>query len=246
MTEQNQQVQQQTDGNKGNQTLPRVSQDQIIPGAVKQRHLQSSPTQKGDMYYGKDGNSFANLPIGGTGALLNVKAGVPAWVAAGATGALLNIASGTPTWLAPGSNTQVLTITGGVPTWAASPKATTLIGFSQAQDNTTFNATLTKIAHVQMVLTVTSAVYVSASMDAFCATTNLTYRLFLRRDGVTKTTGPFSMLSSTGNLRNCAATSFVESGLVAGTYNYELWTQNTADNTTISVGDSVISVLAIG
>lgn len=56
-----------------------ITQDAILPGSIKQRHLVPSPTQKGDMYYGKDGNAFSNLPIGTNGQQLTVSSGVPAW-----------------------------------------------------------------------------------------------------------------------------------------------------------------------
>ena len=56
-----------------------ITQESIAPAAIKQRHLVPSPTQKGDIYYGKDGNSFANLPIGRSNQYLTVTGGVPAW-----------------------------------------------------------------------------------------------------------------------------------------------------------------------
>jgi hypothetical protein len=57
----------------------RISQQDIIPAAIKQRHLTPSPAQPGDLYYGKDGNSFESLPIGANGQILTVASGVPAW-----------------------------------------------------------------------------------------------------------------------------------------------------------------------
>lgn len=56
-----------------------ITQESIGQGAIKQRHLVPSPTRKGDLYYGKDGNSFANLPIGKVGQVLTVSGGVPIW-----------------------------------------------------------------------------------------------------------------------------------------------------------------------
>jgi hypothetical protein len=58
-----------------------VTQQMILPGTIKQRHLVGNPTQVGDMYYGLDGNSFANLPIGSEAAVLSVASGVPVWQA---------------------------------------------------------------------------------------------------------------------------------------------------------------------
>lgn len=56
-----------------------ITQENIAPGSLKQRHMVSSPTQIGDMYFGRDGNSFGNLPIGTTGQLLTVDSGLPVW-----------------------------------------------------------------------------------------------------------------------------------------------------------------------
>jgi hypothetical protein len=59
-------------------TLPSIRQEMILPGVIKQRHLVSSPTQVGDMYYG-NGNSFLNLPAGIAGQVLTISGGVPVW-----------------------------------------------------------------------------------------------------------------------------------------------------------------------
>lgn len=56
-----------------------LTQENFAPGAIKQRHLVSAPTQKGDVYFGKDGNSFQNLPIGEEGEVIQVHSGVPVW-----------------------------------------------------------------------------------------------------------------------------------------------------------------------
>jgi hypothetical protein len=56
-----------------------ITQESIVPGAIKQRHLVASPTRIGDLYYGKDGNSFTNLGIGTEGQVLTVSSGVPSW-----------------------------------------------------------------------------------------------------------------------------------------------------------------------
>lgn len=55
------------------------TQQDMAPGAVKQRHLVPSPTQPGDLYYGKDGNSFTNLSAGTSGQVLTISNGVPSW-----------------------------------------------------------------------------------------------------------------------------------------------------------------------
>ena len=67
-----------TPDNKIGSPIPIISQQNIAPGAIKQRHLVPSPTQKGDMYYGQNGG-FANLPIGIIGQVLTIVGGVPTW-----------------------------------------------------------------------------------------------------------------------------------------------------------------------
>lgn len=62
-----------------NNSNGRVGQADIIPGSIKQRHMVPSPSQPGDLYYGLDGNSFTNVPIGASGQFLTVVNGVPDW-----------------------------------------------------------------------------------------------------------------------------------------------------------------------
>lgn len=73
--------------NKIGSPIPIISQQNIAPGAIKQRHLVPSPTQKGDMYYGSNGG-FANLPVGTSGQVLTILNGVPVW--GGSTGSNTN------------------------------------------------------------------------------------------------------------------------------------------------------------
>ena len=150
--------------------------------------------------------------------------------------------------LAPGTSGQFLKTNGAAqnPEWAALA-TTKVVGFSQDVASATFNATATKVCAVSVTLAVTSSVIVMASMDAYYSTANYEYRLFIKRDGTTKTTGPYNTTQPTNvNRRAGVSTSFVESGLAAGTYEYQLFAQNTTDNNGISTGDVVISVLAIG
>ena len=81
----------------------------------------------GSLPYQTGAGATALLPIGATGNVLTVVAGVPAWVAA--TGGFANPMTttgdiiysnpgSTPVRLPIGSSTQVLTVTGGVPVWA--------------------------------------------------------------------------------------------------------------------------------
>lgn len=56
-----------------------ITQESIAPAAIKQRHLVAAPTRRGDIYFGSDGNAFANLPVGLTGQVLTVLDGVPSW-----------------------------------------------------------------------------------------------------------------------------------------------------------------------
>lgn len=78
--------------------VPILDQQSLIPGAIKQRHLVPQPTQPGDLYYGKDGNSFTNLSIGDDNQILMASGGVPVW-------SNLNMTSWTPTYGASGSMT---------------------------------------------------------------------------------------------------------------------------------------------
>lgn len=100
--------------NKIGSPIPIISQQNIAPGAIKQRHLVPSPTQKGDMYYGQNGG-FANLPVGTNGALLNVASNIPTWLPVGTTNQVLTMIGGVPTWTIPylriATNTIVMTIT---------------------------------------------------------------------------------------------------------------------------------------
>lgn len=57
----------------------RVGQQDILPDAIKQRHLSSAATQPGDMYYGLDGNSLTRIGIGTSSQILTVTAGIPSW-----------------------------------------------------------------------------------------------------------------------------------------------------------------------
>jgi hypothetical protein len=67
----------QNNGNGSQQLF--ITQDMVLAGAIKQRHLAPSPVQVGDLYYGNGGN-FLNLPIGTSNQFLTVVNGIPAWV----------------------------------------------------------------------------------------------------------------------------------------------------------------------
>ena len=83
-------------------------------------------TTLGDIEYrSSTANTNTRLPIGSSGQVLTVAAGVPSWAAAFAnplttTGDTIYSSSGsTPARLGIGSTGQVLTVAGGVPTWSA-------------------------------------------------------------------------------------------------------------------------------
>lgn len=122
--------------------------------------------------------------------------------------------------------------------------ATEVIGYSQTVINATFDSTVTKIAEASITTTRRSSVSVDASLDAYCTTAaGKTFRIFIRRDAVAKASGPYQSLdSAAANSRGCAASTFAESGLAAGTYAYQIYAQNTTDATVITVGDVAISV----
>lgn len=66
--------------NRNNQnTVLRVYQQDITPGAVTQGSLVSGGNQKGDIYYGMDGVRFLRLPVGSKGQILTISNGVPVW-----------------------------------------------------------------------------------------------------------------------------------------------------------------------
>lgn len=58
-----------------------ITQDSILPGSIKQRHLSAAPTKKGDIYYGKDGNSLTPLALGTAGYVITATATGPAYQA---------------------------------------------------------------------------------------------------------------------------------------------------------------------
>jgi len=55
-----------------------VSQNAIIPGSIKPRHLVPGLTHDGDMYYSK-GSNFGRISAGTTGDLFTIIDGVPQW-----------------------------------------------------------------------------------------------------------------------------------------------------------------------
>jgi len=55
-----------------------ITQDMLLPNVVKPRHL-SALSQKGDIFYNKDGVNVGVLPIGKEGQVLKVRNGVPVW-----------------------------------------------------------------------------------------------------------------------------------------------------------------------
>lgn len=56
-----------------------IFQENIAPYSIKQQHLVSSPSRKGDIYVGNDGVNFTNLKLGNVGQVLTVKDGMPSW-----------------------------------------------------------------------------------------------------------------------------------------------------------------------
>lgn len=56
-----------------------IFQENIAPYSIKQQHLVSSPSRKGDIYVGLDGVNFTNIKLGNLGQVLTVRNGMPAW-----------------------------------------------------------------------------------------------------------------------------------------------------------------------
>lgn len=76
-----------------------ISQDMILPGAIKPRHLQKSDTlAEGDTYYVDSNGNFARLGIGATGSIMDVSSGIPAWLPIGSTDQVLTVSGGAPAW----------------------------------------------------------------------------------------------------------------------------------------------------
>lgn len=56
----------------------RIYQGDVVPGAVKPRHLVAGDNPEGSLYY-SDGTNFVNLGIGTEGQVLKMAAGIPTW-----------------------------------------------------------------------------------------------------------------------------------------------------------------------
>jgi len=61
-------------------TKTQIFSQDVVSGAINQRHLYPGGNQRGDMYYGLDGVRFTRLPIGAEGQILKIVNGVPTWV----------------------------------------------------------------------------------------------------------------------------------------------------------------------
>jgi len=118
-------------------------------------------------------------------------------------------------------------------------------GYSATIESATFNTTATKVCKVSITIAKTSAVLVMAAMDAYYGTNAYTFRTAIHRDGALKATGPYSGLPLANN-RASGSVSWVELGLAAGTYEFQLYATNTTDNNNITTGNVQITVLAIG
>lgn len=76
-------------------------------------------TTKGDIVYALTSSTLARLAVGGTGAILTVASGAPAWKAAGGNGSLLTLSGGVLTWLAAGVASSFLyTNSSAAPAWS--------------------------------------------------------------------------------------------------------------------------------
>lgn len=56
-----------------------ITQDALLPGIVKERHLVAGKGAKGDMVYGDAHGGFTNIAIGSTGQVLMVIGSIPSW-----------------------------------------------------------------------------------------------------------------------------------------------------------------------
>lgn len=70
------------------------TQDAILPGIIKERHLVAGAGAKqGDLVYSNNFGGFINLVIGNTGQVLMVIGGVPTWQTYPQTGLVANLPS---------------------------------------------------------------------------------------------------------------------------------------------------------
>ena len=125
----------------------------------------------------------------------------------------------------------------------AAPKGI-VVGHSNTIEAATFNLTWTKICKKSITITKTSSVFVCMSMSAFYSSDGQNYRMGIFRDGAEKVHGPMAGMPHAW-LNSACASSWVESGLVAGTYEFQLYAVNTSNNNDLIVGEVFISIMAV-
>lgn len=206
-----------------------ITQDAILPGTIKERHLVTGAgANKGDLVYSDANGGFTNLGIGATGALLQVKSAVP-------------------NWLAPGSNTQILTISGGVPVWQApaTSLATSLIAYTETVDNSTFTNSYVIVAHVAITLTNNSNVFITATVDVRSSAGGDVVQLNLFNGASALTTnGALSPVGDVSGQRYSATVTYA-GALTSGAHTINFKCINASSASTITVGDTQLSLMAI-
>lgn len=214
---------------ENSKSTPFLTQESIAPGAIKQRHLVASPTQKGDMYYGLDGNSFANLKIGANGAVLYANNSIPVW-------------------LPIGSSSQVLTVTGGLPVWvtpAASGNTVTLLTNSTFTGSSTSSASLVDITNcVTSSITTTKTANVLITFTGNFSISNSARANWQIVRGSTSI-GPAAVLDIAGSGASNTAVSMtvVDAALAAGTYTWKV--QHDTSANTLTTGVAVITAMIV-
>lgn len=106
------------------------------------------------------------------------------------------------------------------------------------------NANFVNVAQVTLVLLKQSTVLLSASMDAFCAIAGKSYIAQLRQGAEVLVSSPYCSMPSV-SLRGATSVPWGIENLAPGTYNFYLYATGTTDDSTISVGNVVLTVIAI-
>lgn len=193
----------------------RITQDAVIPQAIKSRHLQSgielnSPIitlgsdATGDIYYRDSSGAYTRRAIGSTGQVLKVVAGLPSWSSLGASVTDEDITGTSIT-----SSATYANITG---------------------------------ADVSLTTTVTSNILLIASVQAY-ANIDLAPYTITWHDGTTTIGGSARIYLRSSNPRTTVTIHTIATNKVAGTYTYTV--QHKSEDGSTSCTAETFSGLAI-
>ncbi len=219
----------QTNQTPNKKSTPFITQESIAPAAIKQRHLVASPTQVGDMYYGKDGNSFANLSIGANGSVLYSTGSAPVWLTIGSSSQVLTVSGGLPVWATPASRGNTINLYTNSTTTGGSTSSTSFVDIPNC---VTPSVTTTKISNV--LLTFSTSTFLSNT-----ATANFQ---IVRGSTVLSAAFTYDESGSAG-LNQIVSFSAVDASLAAGTYTWKVQYKTSAN--TLTANPNVITALVI-